>query len=113
MRTPSPVYRDRSSSGSREVRSSSSKVFETRRSSDYEPRGSDYEYEERSSRRYDKSPSYERGNSRVEYETVTVSPRRVVSPRREVRTVVRFNYVDVIRRYQTGDAAKDKMLTGK
>ena len=58
----------------------------------------------------------------VSYETREYS-REQRSPRRQVeyetvernygtRHVTRFSYVDVIRRYQTGNAEKDKMLNG-
>lgn len=76
-----------------------------------------------------------RGDTK-QYETVEVERRPSVSyetreytvgrrsPKRQVeyetvernygtRHVTRFSYVDVIRRYQTGNAEKDKMLTGK
>ncbi len=77
--------RQRSQSGNRDARSSSSKVFETHVSRDA-----------RDEARYE---TVDPRKTRVEY----VSPKRVV----------RYNYTDVVRRYVTGDPAKDKMLTGK
>lgn len=91
VRTPSPVvYQTRERSASRDHRSSSSKVFDTQVKRDSK-----------------QNETIESGRTR--YETINIDRR----PSRQYETVrvTRFNYVDVIRRYQTGDESKDKMLT--
>ena len=118
--TPEPVYRERESSrpvhvtrevlvpkrersesASRDKRASSAKVFDTQIKQDKKQ----HELIEQGRVTYQTTDL--KGGSQKKYDTVEIIKSGMARP------TVTFSYVDVIRRYDTGDSERIKLLNGK